>query len=317
MSFDYTFTPGETVFSNLKKISFEQSVMEEKRVCELSELAYLFAKATLELISGGMEISESFSILSDSVFGQEDDIHPHFLAENEEILKHHIGVLKSFDKIAFCRLISEKLKNADRELCEKDFLPEKATPETFVYVKNGFADEAYDVFSQEFEEPRVRYSKDFKEALSMLSNSDTGYCLLPLEDRGVRIRSVCELIFGGDFKICSVTPVFGYDGTADMKYCLVSKSFLLSDFTEDDDRYLEIRISGEADEELSELLLAAKGFNTDLYRINSVNFSYGGEERSYYSLIFRKTGKSFTDILTYLTLFTKETTTLGIYKNLE
>jgi hypothetical protein len=244
-------------------------------------------------------------------------LHDNRLSESEQILSLQKEILSEMDKVIFCSLLADRLRTLGKPMREQDFLMQSATPETFVYVKNSFADEAYDVFSQDFDFPRVKYATDFKEALSLVSSGEVGYCLLPLEDRGVRIKTVEELIFNGDFKINSVTPVFGYDGNADMKYCLVSSSFLISDYTPEDDRYLEIRLSGSNGEELRRILLSLGVFGAELYRINTVSFSTADQDRTYYSIIFKSAGGDFVELLAYLTLFVENSTTLGIYKNLE
>lgn len=317
MSFEFSFKPSETVLESIRKLSESQSLLEERRICELSELAFGFASAVEELIRGGFDISMALSVLADGELLANHGIHDCRLPENERLLHRFGEISDGLDRVAFCRLLVERLLSLGIEVREKDFLKSSVTENTFVYVKNSFADEAYDVFSQDFDYPRVRYAGDFKEALSLLHSGEVGYCLLPLEDRGVRIRTVEELIFDGDFKINSVTPVFGFDGTADMKYCLVSNSFLISDYTAEDDRYLELRLSCDNAKELTELLSSAECFGDELYRINSLSFSTVEGEKAYFSVIFRSTGRDFVELLVYLTLFSENSTTLGIYKNLE
>ena len=129
--------------------------------------------------------------------------------------------------------------------------------------------------------------------------------------------TVAEMLFTDDLKIDAVTPVFGFDGTADMKYALVSKSFALPRVAPDDDRYLEIRIPADGDTSLGELLLAADKYGARLYRVNMHFFVQDGERCPYYSIIFKEDGRDFSGLLTYLTLFVSSYTAIGIYKNLE
>lgn len=317
MSFEFSFKPSETVLESIRKLSESQSLLEERRICELSELAFSFSFAVEELLRGGIDICEALSVLSDGELLSSHSIHDCRLPESEALLHRFGEISDGLDKVVFCRLLVDRLASVGIRVGEKDFLTNSVSESTFIYVKNSYADEAYDVFSQEFDSPRVRYAKDFKEALSFLANGEVGYCLLPFEDGGVRIRTVEELIFDGDFKINSVTPVFGFDGTADMKYCLVSNSFLISDYTVEDDRYLELRLSCDNAKELTELLSSAECFGDELYRINSLSFSTVEGEKAYFSVIFRSTGRDFVELLVYLTLFSENSTTLGIYKNLE
>ena len=194
--------------------------------------------------------------------------------------------------------------------------PQISRPETFVYVKNQLSDEAYDVLSQSFSAPRLRYVTGIREAVKAVNDGDAGYCLLPLEERGgSRLSSVTELIFGNDLKINAVTPVFGQDGSADMKYALVSKCFTVHEIQPDDDRYLEIAIS--LDSAVDELLFAARSYNATPYRVNTVVFYTEDGPKPSYSIVFKDDAKDFTPLLTYLTLYYDDFIPIGLYKNLE
>jgi len=118
-------------------------------------------------------------------------------------------------------------------------------------------------------------------------------------------------------KIVAVTPVFGYDGTADMKYALVSRTCSYPSLAEGDDRYLELRLAADDKSALPELVLALGDFDTEIHRINSVFFDTEEGREEYYSLILKKEGGDFSMILTYLTLFVPTHTVVGLYKNLE
>ncbi len=317
MSIEYSFTPDNKVIGNIKSLSSKQSMLEERRMSELSELAYSAAESARELNSAGMNITEILSLLSDSLDFSETEIHDDYLEDNITRLRGHAFSLSMLDKEYFSVLLFERLSSIGINVKEEDFLPSASVNETFVYVKNSFADEAYDVFSQDFTDPRVAYAANIKEAVSMLLDGIADHCLLPLEDRGSRIRTVDELIFKGDLKINSVIPVFGLDGNADMKYCLVSKNYRISSYTNEDDRYLELRIPKDGKSSFSELISVAEGLGFETYRVNSELLSIDEGERAYFSLVFKSSGVSFVSLLVYLTLFTEDFTTLGIYKNLE
>ena len=121
-------------------------------------------------------------------------------------------------------------------------------------------------------------------------------------------------MLGNDLKINSVTPVFGPDGTADIKYALVSGSFTVPDRRYTDDRYLEVRIgiSSSAD-----LFFAVEYFGMSIYRVNTFTIDNEGESESYVCAVIKEGKTEFTPLLTYLTLFTEDVVPVGIYKNLE
>jgi hypothetical protein len=219
-----------------------------------------------------------------------------------------------FDRASFCLSLSSQEGGAS--ISEVDFLNSQTTEETVTYSRNRYSDEAYDVFSQEFTDPRVGYSADFKEAVSRVVDGSFGYCILPLEERGDRLSSMSELVVSRDLRINAVTPVFGFDGSADMKYALVSKQFTLPMRQEGDDRYLELRLD-VARGDLSELLFAVQTFGMTVYRISS-RPSYGIEGlEANLSLVIRDEGRDFAPLFLYLHLYRDDVSFVGSYKNLE
>lgn len=318
MSLEFVFKPNDVTTENLHRLSFLQSRLEEERICELSELANAAFSAACKLSIEEMSAYEILSLLSDALVFDKGSVHSDALPVNFEALKKYLSTLSELDKAEFTSLFCDKMSSLSLFLSENDFLPENTGRERLVYVKNPLADEAFDVFSQNFTDPRVIYASTFKDALLSVAEGEADYCLLPLEERGGnRLHTVAELLFKGDFKINSVTPVFGFDGNADVKYALVSKYFSVPSISIDDDRYLEIMISKDFSEALSSLLLASKRYGINPHRINTSSFETEEGTKYYYSLLFKSEGGDFTLLLAYLTLFLSEFIPIGIYKNLE
>lgn len=316
MSDELSFVPNEINLSNISALNKRQTLLEERRICELSELATEAAQASYMLISEGeMSVIDVLSLISESFVSEAGECHEGALDDNFGTLIAYIKTLQITDRVVFAELFRARLASIGVKITEESFLQASGAPSTFVYVKNSFADEAYDVFSQDFYEPRVRYAETIKDAIKLVRDGEVTYCLLPLEESGSRLPSVAELLFQDDLKIDAVTPVFGFDGTADMKYAVASRGFLIPKTASDDDRYLEIRTSSE--ESLFALLLAADKYGAKLYRINMHFFVQEGIRRPFYSIIFKEEGGDFSDLLTYLTLFVPSYTAVGIYKNLE
>ena len=306
-----------TVHSNIGAISKKLSTGYEWQLCELADLASVYADEAAELMSSGVGAAECFIILSEDLHFVKAAPCDGVLPKNESRVSVFLRGLTSFEKAAFSELYIEALAEKGIIVNEKMLLGTSVTDETMTYVKNYLADEAYDVFSQELADPRVAYAKDIKEAASAVCRGVVGYAILPLEEGGdYRIPGISSTLYANDLKILAVTPVFGFDGNADIKYALVSSGFSIMPYNEDDDRYLEILIQTEA-RDLQDTLLAAEMFGIDLYRANSVSFEADAGKEYYYSLIFRRQGGDFSDILTYLTLFVSEYIPMGIYNNLE
>lgn len=318
MNNDGVFVFDSVTADNIKKLSLMQASIAEQRICEISDLAYNASLLTLEMLSDGYGIYEILSIISDALTPTETEVHEECLNENVGRISSYLRVLSEYDKIVFTQIFANMIREKGIIISESDFLPTENGAETFTYVKNALADEAFDVFSQEFTDPRLKYSTSFSEAAKAVSSGEVEFALLPLEEKGgARLAAVAELLFKEDLKINSVTPVFGFEGLADMKYALVSKHFSVPEVREDDDRYFELRLRADSSISLSELFLASDAFGISLYRVNTISFETDDGSAQYYSVVFRDEGKDFGILLIFLTLFSGAYTPIGLYKNLE
>lgn len=316
---DDIFVLNDVNADNIDKISQKQSLLEEQRLCEISEIANEAVSYAMNMRKDGYGIYELLSLLTEAFVIPAKKIHTSVLDDNFESLVYYLQIISAYDKIIFTKLFVDKIKESGFQIYESDFLPVSLGGETFTYVKNPLADEAYDVFSQDFINPRLKYSQNLTEAVKSVAGGEIEYALLPFEERGgARLASVAALIFREELKINSVTPVFGYEGSADMKYALVSKNFSVPDFESDDDRYLEIRLRADSSILLSELFTAANTLGCSIYRVNTYSFDTEDGPTQYYSIVFRgDEAKDFSRFLVYLTLFSGAYTPVGIYKNLE
>lgn len=313
----YLFLANEINLSNIAAFSREQTGLEEQRICDLAEIAKQAAHFSKKLLLEGMSLYEVLYLLAESLdFSSEVDNDSSF-AENDGRLNKFCRTVSALDKSVFCGLLLEYFSYFDVSVSEEMFLAKKPSDELFTYVKNMYADEAYDVFTQDFSDPKLAYSGSFKEALKRVTDNLFSYCLLPIEERGARIPSVDELIFRGDYKINAVVPVFGYDGSADLKYALVSKNLYYTASQSDDDRYFEFKIPADSDINISELMLCTEELGCSIYRINTQVFDTEDGQKTYFSVVLKEIGEDFSKLFIYLTLFAPEHIPVGIYKNLE
>ncbi len=311
---DLNFEIDRALLSNLSRLSGEESIIGEQRLIELEDIAVSLADISVRMRSEGLDAYELLSYLSGGIlFGdyQPSDVTTE---ENASFIRKKLDTLARIDKAMLSELYARELK-ARGGLKLEDFLPSRPLSEEFTYVRNSLSDEAYDVFCENFTDPRVRYSATFRDCATAVCEGRASYCLLPLEERGgVRLPTVSEIIYRNDFKINSVTPVFGPDGTADMKYALLSRSFTVPPRRSEDDRYLEIRIGVDSS---ADLFFAVEYFGMSIYRVNTFTIDNGGESDSYISAVIREGDTDFIALFTYLTLFTEDFVPVGIYKNLE
>ncbi len=317
MEENYSFSPSEINLSNISSYSVKLAGVEEQKICELAEIARKAAEFVKLMLDEGLSVYEILCVLGETLFFGDTSHGENAMRENIFHLDVFFKISSEFEKSVFCALLYEYLSLRGISLSEKDFFRAVPRDESFVYVKNAFSDEAYDVFSQDFVDPRVRYAASFKEALKLVFDNAVTFCLLPFEERDVRIPTVEELIFRGDYKINSVIPVFGYDGNAEMKYALVSKNIYPSDYSVDDDRYFEIRVPLDLDFGLSSLVVCAEEAGVRIHRVNTLGFRTEEGEKSYFTVVLKSVGADFTKLLIYLTLFLPEYIPVGIYKNLE
>ncbi len=304
----------EKIRENLANISQRESMLSERRICELYDLSELSAEAWQARTDLGLGVYDIMALLTEELSDDEVRIHPTAMPDSVRALEQYGRCSIPLDRAVFCEMLLSALSRRGITLTERDFLESEDASERVAYVKNQYADEAYDVFSQDLSDPTFTYAGSIKAATDMLERGEVGYCLLPLEENNTRISSVMEIIYKRDYKINSVTPVFGFDGSANMKYALVSKGFSLSDVRAEDDRYLELHVPTEPTDQLRELISVTGYLGARVYRLNTVGAD-GALDR--YSLILERDGRDFVDVLTYLTLFTEEYIPVGIYKNIE
>ena len=317
MNEERIFNISNLSFSNLSELSEKESNNFEMRICELAYIASEIAESAKKLIVDGININEVFTLLSEEITNFFEGKYDSSRERDEEFKERVCGFvskLSELDKANLASLILERMNEAGISVGECDFLPSLESEEIFTYVKNSLADEAFDVLSENFSDPRVAYSDSFKEACFAVADGKAGYCILPFEEKGgIPIPTIQFLISALDLKISALTPVFGYDGTADMKYALVGRGFSIPEIGEDIDRYLEIKISDDDSMSIASILSVAEYFGITVYRITTM----ADNSSVYYSLVLRDSGKSFTEFLIFLNIFVPAYIPVGIYKNLE
>lgn len=307
----------KATLDNLNLLSADLSLLRERRILELYDIAAAASRTYDKIAELELDAYEIISLLSERVVFDGSVLHNIPLPENIERLNKSLRFDNEQDKTFFADLFCSLREPSDKRFSEEQFLQSRSQGNRFTYVKNSYADEAYDVFSASFDNSVVEYAKDFRSCVRTLLDGGCDYCLLPLEERGgARIAGVLELIYSYDLKIVGVTPVFGQDGALDLKYAMVSRAFLKREYSPDDDRYLEIRLGRERGG-LSELLFSAECFGNRLYRVNTLTVRERDSERTYYSVVFHNGESDFLRLLTYLTFFREDFIPVGIYTNLE
>lgn len=316
---DLNLTIPDAIQENIADIDREFNQSIALSVSELSSLAEELSSYISELLS--LDVTPL-----DSLLAMRDDIERLFTEDAETTdsvfpssVFHTLQSIKENERAIFIDLLLEKLRESGVRLREEDFLLAGEAAPLFAYVKNTLADEAYDVITENVTDAKVRYVPSFSEGVKLLLNGDVGFCLLPIEEKGaLRLPTVENLLFSEQLKIRRIVPVFGMDGSADLKYALVSRSAYIEPYQKEDDRYLELHIPHKTEQfSLSSFLFATGLHGMTLYRIHTVSIDRGGEREDYLSIVLKSQGESFVPMLSYLTLFCDRYSVVGIYKNLE
>ena len=294
------------IASNLDFLREGEERCERLRAMELSSVADDAVEYMSRLFSEGLGIYEALSCLSDELS----------LASSDGADSPELEIRSTRDKASFSQMLANEMAKGGVE--ETDFLWSEELPAEFTYVRNAYSDEAYDVLSQDFDDPRVRYSRDFAECARLLYTGEVSYCLFPIEEKGgTRLPTVAELIYRYDFKVNAITPVFGPDDSMDLKYALVSNRFTVPQRGADTDRYLEIRVPSSSTIPLSSVLAAVSLLGHTVYRVDTQSLPTEGGVSSHFTVVIRDEGRDFLPLLVYLTVFCEGYAPIGIYKNLE
>ncbi len=314
---DSLFSVNPILYDNISRLIAERGLVDEARLIEIRDLALDAAKFSAGLIDSGHDIVEVLPLFSAELNFGDYSLHDIALPENHRPLSALLRGIKVDDRANFSTLYLGLLRDLGLTVNEEDFLPYRGADISVAYLKNQYSDEAFDVLTVGFKTPKVKYVTSIKDAAQLVADGICGYALMPLEEHGARIRTVAELVYRTDLKINSVTPIFGFDGRADMKYALLSKDFDVPPPALGDDRYIEIRISATRSNSLAEIISAAESLGKTVYRIDTISFDTEGESESFYTLVLRDEGEEFTELLIYLVLFADDAEIVGVYKNLE
>ncbi len=291
---------------------------EERRICELSVSASAAVDAAVQMLDGGMKPGEVLTLLSEEFALPHAVLHEDALHTNIAHLRLRADMRRSADEAAFCQMFCRELTQRRGDLDESSLLPTTRKSKSVAYVKNAYADEAFDVFCAETTDLQAEFVHTFAEAVDKMRRGEVGYCLFPFEEEGgVRLSSVQQLIYQNDLKIVSVTPVFGYDGTAELSYALLAPSFDPIHYESTDDLYLEIALARDDTAMFTLVLSAAQSLGITVYRADTVHYMTGDEAHTVCSLVLRDSRHDLFAFLCYLWLFVPEFTPVGFYKNVE
>ena len=94
------------------------------------------------------------------------------------------------------------------------------------YVRNAYADEAYEDFTALLPEPTVQYADSFREACSTVAAGEADFCILPYRSSAGLLASFAEMAAHHSLYICALCRVFHADGTDATHFALYGRALL-------------------------------------------------------------------------------------------
>jgi len=300
---------SEIFLSNIGGLNRQAREIFEARVCEISLYAETLAGELSSLLFDGLSLGEALSVIGRLDLRGEGE-------QTDSLIDAscYFKTLSSFDRAELSRQLVFRLSSLGNRLSLGELYATGADGSRVCYVRNALSDEAFDVFSQQ-SELSVGYVGSFDEAARAVRDGEFGYCILPLEEAGgVRSRRIMNMLRELSLKIVAVTPVFGYDGSADMKYALVSQGLCEPTLSGDDELYVDLLLQLGDSADMSGLLTGCQALGF-LHTRSSQSVTPSGE--AFTSLVLKADGGRLTELILYLTLFYEGFELIGVYKNLE
>ena len=222
---------------------------------------------------------------------------------------------------AFCKKRSE----AGKPITFFDFLGSEGRPDSskIAYMRNSYADTAYEIFSSVIKNASVLYPSSFAAACEEVYYGRVGYCILPYEtsEEGVlsgfrRLISKYEL---SPVLTCSVVTDPSLQNTT--RFVLLAKSaFRVNLELKNTEikfcQYLKISIGGPQAKVFGKVLAAATFNQLSCVKTESVPLPWDDESYSS-SLTFSVGNKDIVPFLLYLKLEVPESEIEGIFADIE
>jgi hypothetical protein len=206
------------------------------------------------------------------------------------------------DCIAFFSVLSQNSSSLSKLFLEHDEpydLFSRTAASKISYVKNNYNDIAFLRFSELFEKPTVSYGATFEEICEDVYNSESEYCILPIEcSSNGKMFSFYSLINKYELKIFAICDVDEGISGKRTRYALLSRKTLIYP-NDTQNEYFEFSIIGSKDYRLSDILEAANSASISIYRIDTLPVPYDDLKFRFYH-IFEGNRKDIIPFIMYL-----------------
>ena len=305
-----TTLPTALVSQNLMTVEARISREQEKALAWLAELGGLDG-ARLTVREGRAE-----PILRE-LFSEKEKPMPHAMHLSEHRTSLSLSLLCEREALlpAYVNALLSACFTGGAELTLSDFLSvtNKETAR-IAYMKNPYADEAYEAFSPSLSSPTASYTDSYRAACEDVATGGADFCILPYENAGGQIATIEAL--AERYALCRVQScrVFHADGTDVTHFALYGKAFLPTDT--DATCTLLYRFPYGKEDILARHFVAMSAFS-----VSATHISAKQSEDEEIPMCARVTAhapkKTLIPFLTYLTVFVRDSVIYGLYKEKE
>lgn len=299
----------EIIRQNLEKNGTHAQRLEEMRLGLLFDAAELML-SRLAPNEGALDLSPLFaeaSLLAELPLEGKRSARA-FLPENRAFLSFFGDAISSLDRIGFAEcfllVLEERLGRPVTLGDLPEGVGEKPREKRVLYVKNAYADLAFDGFAPLLPMARPLTRQSFRAVCDDLENELGDYAILPLFSEGKEIFSVSSLLFEYGFSITALICPETKEEEPPIFALLARTPLLLGDA-----RFFSFCFFPKRGEDTTALLSAIDCFSLSLQSMETLpTASVPG-----YRVTVRGDDRKFVFLLTYLTLFVKDFSSFGFY----
>ncbi len=241
--------------------------------------------------------------------------HASHLPENEAPLSHALQTGYEALLPIYTNALLATCRAAKNALTLSDFLSlRKNTAARIAYMKNAYADEAYDLLAPLLPSPTVSYTDSYRAACEEVSAREADFCILPYENAGGYLTATEAMAERYDLCRVGSCRVFHADGTDVTHFALYGRDFLSLDA--EAPCTLLYRFPYEEDVVIARHFAALAGFSVKVARFLA-EASEDGDHAMQARITATVPKKTLIPFLTYLSAFTQESVICGLYKEKE
>lgn len=186
------------------------------------------------------------------------------------------------------------------------------------FVKNKYADSAFEIFSRSVANAKPNYASSFKESCEDVTDGRCEFCILPIANSlDGRLMSFYSLLDRYELKICEIASVEDEDSSQSVFYARIGRSCKELNEKQATNQTLifEFSVLASNAEFISPLLLAAHCSDAKIISINSTPVEYDSSLQRFFFSFYLKASKALPFRL-YVSLLSQSYTPIGFYKGL-